>query len=118
MATTDSNFLHLKLPISLSGQWGAPQVKYDSNGNQLWVARYDGPVNNYDAATALAVDGAGNVYVTGYSTDTSAGYFQDFATVKYVHTLSQDESVVGSGESANVSTGSTTSVLGAVSATV
>ncbi|MGI8924868.1 MAG: hypothetical protein ACR2HJ_12735 [Fimbriimonadales bacterium] len=38
-------------------------IKYDSNGNQLWVARYDGPGNSLDQATALAVDAAGNVYI-------------------------------------------------------
>ena len=43
-------------------------VKYDSKGNQLWAARYDGPEDtDRDRASGLAVDGAGNVYVTGYS---------------------------------------------------
>jgi hypothetical protein len=39
----------------------AVTVKYDSNGEQLWTAPYDG--------TALVVDGAGNVYVTGFGTN-------------------------------------------------
>jgi len=57
-------------------------IKYDSNGNELWVARYNGPGNSGDAATALAVDAAGNVYVTGWSQ--SAGtYTTDYATIKY-----------------------------------
>ena len=43
-------------------------VKYDAKGNQLWAARYDGPADrDRDGARGLAVDGAGNVYVTGYS---------------------------------------------------
>jgi uncharacterized delta-60 repeat protein len=56
-------------------------IKYDSSGTQLWVARYNGPANQDDAACALKVDGSGNIYVTGYSncSDTSS----DFATVKY-----------------------------------
>ena len=51
-------------------------VKYNSEGIEQWVARYNGPGNGYDAASALAVDASGNIYVTGGS----GGYF---ATVKY-----------------------------------
>ena len=56
-------------------------VKYDSNGNQLWAARYNGPGNEDDYATALGVDVGGNVYVTGYIHGLGGG--QDYATVKY-----------------------------------
>lgn len=55
-------------------------IKYDAAGTELWVRRYDGPstvlASDYDRAAALAVDGNGNVFVTGNSAD-------DFATVKY-----------------------------------
>jgi len=36
-------------------------VKYDSTGNKLWIARYDGPVSEYDEALAIAVDQSDNV---------------------------------------------------------
>jgi len=47
---------------------------------QEWVARYNGPQNNYDFAEAMALDSFGNIYVTG-----AVNGFEnsDFATIKY-----------------------------------
>ena len=42
-------------------------IKYDSLGNELWVATYDGPAGLYDRATTMVLDDLGNVYVTGWS---------------------------------------------------
>jgi DNA-binding beta-propeller fold protein YncE len=55
---------------------------YDpASGDQLWVARYDGPGDGFDTPTAIAVspDG-GTVFVTGYSAGTDA---LDYATIAY-----------------------------------
>jgi uncharacterized delta-60 repeat protein len=54
-------------------------IKYNSNGDVVWIRTYNGAGNGMDAATALAVDNLGNVYVTGYSY--ISGY--DYATLKY-----------------------------------
>jgi len=55
-------------------------VKYNSAGQEQWVARYNGPSNGTDEAYSVVVDGAGNVYVTGQSL---SGTNYDYATVKY-----------------------------------
>ncbi|MEO6667815.1 MAG: S8 family serine peptidase, partial [Nitrospiria bacterium] len=52
-------------------------VAYDPSGRQRWAARYDG--GNDDQPQALAVDGNGNVYVSGYSN----GGTYDYLTMKY-----------------------------------
>jgi hypothetical protein len=58
-------------------------VKYDPAGTELWVQRYNGPGNSTDKATALALDGSGNVYVTGWSIQSGPDYYFDIATIKY-----------------------------------
>jgi hypothetical protein len=71
--------------------WGAgtdndyTTVKYDADGHELWVARYNGPGNGWGQATALAVVPQGNVYVTGSSwgVGSDVNYAADYATIKY-----------------------------------
>src|SRR5262249_56243017 len=53
-------------------------IKYDSFGQEQWVARYNGPGNGSDEADAIAIDSAGNVYVTGKSF--GSGTDDDYAT--------------------------------------
>ncbi|MGB2696978.1 MAG: SBBP repeat-containing protein [Candidatus Zixiibacteriota bacterium] len=56
-------------------------IKYYTNGDTAWVRRYNGPENKHDAASAIALDGLGNVYVTGYSNASET--YRDYATIKY-----------------------------------
>jgi len=56
-------------------------IKYSSNGDSLWVRRFNGAANGSDVASSMTLDKFGDVYVTGYGriTTTSA----DILTLKY-----------------------------------
>jgi hypothetical protein len=56
-------------------------LAYDTNGNEIWMDRYNGPLDGWDQADAIAVDSQYNVYVTGfqYGIDTVG----DIMTIKY-----------------------------------
>src|SRR5204863_2269458 len=71
-------------------------IKYDSAGQEQWVARYNGPGNADDHAAAIAVDDSGDVYVTGSSNLPGTSY--DYATVKY-NLTEQEQWVARYGES-------------------
>ncbi|MGA2091928.1 MAG: SBBP repeat-containing protein [Sedimentisphaerales bacterium] len=59
-------------------------VKYNPSGVQQWASRYNNSAaNNWDAACAIAVDKAGNAYVTGTSTGSTTG--TDFLIIKHLN---------------------------------
>ncbi|MCH8275038.1 MAG: SBBP repeat-containing protein [Armatimonadetes bacterium] len=56
-------------------------IKYDTDGVELWVRRYNGAENGDEWAGGQALDGTGNVYVTGRTWGGASG--NDVITVKY-----------------------------------
>ncbi len=56
-------------------------AKFSSSGALLWAARYRGPYDGLDSAVSVAVDGTGDVFVTG--TSIGANGSNDFLTAKY-----------------------------------
>ncbi len=65
----------------IGSRYDCATLKYDAAGNQMWVARYDGPVNGHDKAYAMALDTLGNLYITGRSSGEGTSY--DYTTIKY-----------------------------------
>lgn len=66
--------------VAGSGDSDFVTLKYDLSGDLKWAARYDGPGNSLDMATAIAVDDSGYVVVTGFSWDSLD---TDYATIMY-----------------------------------
>ena len=56
-------------------------IKYDPDGNVVWVARYNGPADSWDTAVSLAGDETGDAYLLGRSEGVGTG--TDFLTIKY-----------------------------------
>lgn len=56
-------------------------VKYDANGVRQWTQRADGDSHLDEQVLAMTVDGSGNIYVTGLTTDNTTKV--DYLTIKY-----------------------------------
>ncbi len=61
--------------------YGYATIKYNSDGMEQWVKRYNNLQNGTDQAVAVIADDMGNIYVTGYSQGTGTNF--DYATLKY-----------------------------------
>ncbi len=66
--------------------WDYATIKYNTDGVQEWVQRYNGAANGEDKVSAIGLDNSGNIYVTGWSYGTVAGSSSNgmaFTTIKY-----------------------------------
>jgi uncharacterized delta-60 repeat protein len=57
-------------------------IKYGTDGQMIWQARYNGPINGGDYSFAVKTDANGNVYITGRS-DRGPAFLSDYTTIKY-----------------------------------
>jgi len=67
--------------------WDMATVKYDTNGDTLWIKRYNPALNSEDIPSSIASDKFGNTYVTGSS---DSGLFAKMITIKYSTTGAQE----------------------------
>ena len=81
-AVTGDSYITGYTYISAAADFNFITIKYNLAGAQQWATQYNGPDGNYDEARAIAVDGSGNVYVTGYS-QTLVLTNYNYSTVKY-----------------------------------
>jgi uncharacterized delta-60 repeat protein len=87
-------------------------IKYDTDGNELWVRQYDGPAGYEDDVNAMAVDAAGNVYLVGTSMNSMWYGSNDYATVKYDKDGNKIWAVGYDGPKSGIDTGSAVAVDG------
>ncbi len=78
---TGRDYATVKYAIKIATTGKKKKKKTTETVTQAWVARFDGPVSGDDAATALVLDSAANVYVTGTSLGNNSS--NDYATLKY-----------------------------------
>ena len=84
IATHNSGYVYVTgWSVNTGTSYDYVTIKYNATtGDTAWVRKYNNStVNLNDHATAMVVDGPGNVYVTGYSNGGSTNH--DYATVKY-----------------------------------
>jgi hypothetical protein len=63
-------------------------IKYDSDGEECWIKRYDGSGNQYDYPHDMILDGDGGIYMAGESV--GSGTAEDFLAIKYLQALRGD----------------------------
>lgn len=68
---------------ALSYQNDIATVKYDSSGNQLWVAQFAGSGNYNDEGNKVVAGNDGYIYVTGTVNPYGSGTRYDYVTIKY-----------------------------------
>jgi len=66
-------------------------IKYDANGDTIWIERYNGSSNDFDVGEHVLVDNYGYVYVAGRGYD--SGSSCDYLTIKYGQNIGVEENI-------------------------
>ncbi|HEX8514642.1 MAG TPA: hypothetical protein VF868_00480, partial [Bacteroidia bacterium] len=66
-----------------AGNYDVLLAKFNSSGVQQWIVQIDGSAGYQDFATALQLDGSGNVYITGAITNDTTSMMSDLFFKKY-----------------------------------
>ncbi len=67
-------------PVDTTDNLDVVTIKYDTNGNQIWLQRYNGPGNLRDEPSRILLDNSGNVLVCGRVEKVND---DDFLLIKY-----------------------------------
>jgi uncharacterized delta-60 repeat protein len=82
IAVDDQGYVYVTgTSMGAGGDFDYATVKYSPIGITVWISRYNGEANDYDFASAIALDNHGYIYVTGYSESTAT--HTDYLTIKY-----------------------------------
>jgi hypothetical protein len=83
IAVDDSGNSYITGVSGQTGQmgWDYTTIKYNSNGDSVWVKRYNPATASDDWAFSVTADKEGNAYVTGKSNRYNLGY--GYTTIKY-----------------------------------
>jgi hypothetical protein len=64
-----------------AGQSEIVTIKYNTQGEQVWLRSFNGTGNYYDSPRDITIDNQCNVYITGFTYNTGAVF--DMVTIKY-----------------------------------
>jgi len=89
MTIDDSSNVYVTgISDSIQNGWDYTTLKYNKNGDWLWINRYNAAFNSNDEPGSIALDKYGNVYVTG-KVDSNFLWYR-YRTVKYSQNGIQD----------------------------
>jgi hypothetical protein len=78
--TTDGTYLYVVGATKETGDYDVILIKCDPSGNQLWNKTWGGP--GVETPSAVALDSAGNIYITGMTMSYGVGIY-DMFILKY-----------------------------------